>query len=182
MDLLSCARPVASRVIPQVIDLTIDSFDDVLHKLLGIIKTPTVFACRPHAHPFSLQTSPADDLLIPGAYPQSTILRRPHLRFQESPALGNRKPTLGVPQPLVESVQQPTAPGDPVETCSSHAPNRTDTLGVSSSAALNPVKNAPVNYAVRFSGPVTALREKSKIDRPLRLLNSRVTPTPNKSL
>ena len=46
------------------------------------------------------------------------------------------------------------------------------------------VKNAPVNYAVRFSGLVTALRtgtrEKSKIDRPLRLLNSRVTPTPNK--
>jgi hypothetical protein len=38
MDLLSRARPVASRVIPQVIDLTIDSFDDVLHKLLGIIK------------------------------------------------------------------------------------------------------------------------------------------------
>jgi hypothetical protein len=38
MDLLSRARPVASRVIPQVIDLTIDSFDDVLHKLLDIIK------------------------------------------------------------------------------------------------------------------------------------------------
>lgn len=28
-DLLSRARPVASRVAPQVIDLTIDSFDDV---------------------------------------------------------------------------------------------------------------------------------------------------------
>ena len=38
MDLLSRARPVASRVIRQVIDLTIDSFDNVLHKLLGIIK------------------------------------------------------------------------------------------------------------------------------------------------
>ena len=84
IDLLSRGRPVTSRVIPQVIPQVIDLMIDslmMLHKLLDIIKRqqcslvslmPTLF--------LSLQTSPADDLLIPGAYPQSTILRRQHLR------------------------------------------------------------------------------------------------------
>jgi hypothetical protein len=109
--------------------------------------------------------------------------------FKNRPPWAIRKPTPGVPQPLVESVQQPTAPGDR-STLVSRWSKRAARMRLIEQTRLvfpqvqpiNVVKNAPVNYAVRFSGPVTALREKSKVDRPLRLLNSRVTPTPNKSL
>jgi hypothetical protein len=55
-DLLSRARPVASRVAPQVIDLTVDSSDDVsyLHKSLSFMGRLTVFAYTAYAHPLSL--------------------------------------------------------------------------------------------------------------------------------